>query len=439
MNTLLYMGLNLLLFCISFAILGGVLLLAAYQLAEHDPTPKLFDNEGGIIYDEDGSPKKGKPIRPKFYTFMEGGTGTFVVKGNGSEVLKMILAYEGHKSAWVVIQREGRKYGTWKVVAEDSDEGIPDEHHTGPPNTLNRYLRDELGLHYMGIWPLRKRWLGRFVWGEWSEKTDPDRDFHVRNRTEITDFFFVKAFNYAMKLKTEPTLESINIDLEVSIFARVVFPHVALYDNDQYIQRLTHVIMKETRLYVGKKTYVQLREESTERPPSKAGKITEGEPDEEARTSDFSKMVLGLNKIIPGEPDGVLNGIGVEILGGAIFNIDMSAGVARSEELMAATTVSYRQGEIAKGQMKLADAEAYQVRELAKAEEDAIKMLKEKWDRNRKYGAMEEFGKGGSSIFMDTSDDEKPLTKKTATALLMPPERKNRKPDSSEKEEKDES
>lgn len=319
-----------------------------------------------------------KNERGLFFTNLKEGTGTF--RMDGEKAGEIILAMRGHacevvKETRPIYDQEGKKVGE-KVLRREK---IIEQEPRYSPGILG-YLEKKYGIYWMGL-PPKSRMRKEFKWQEWDVqkgddgKTVKNEDgtpaMYLNPRKEITNFFFVQTFPYGIVLrgaetggtKKEDGSEiggNIPVDVEIDLFVRIVYPRIALFDNEDWFGQLGSTVLDHARRYVGTHPYEKLRSLASPRGSAFAH-------------NDFSEDVMKLNNFasIGKVYDGVPDALGVMIYGAQIRTVTLSK-VSDSPLAKATTDVYVAQQEKEAAKLR-ADAEAYEIKEVGGARNKVLK------------------------------------------------------------------
>ncbi|MDO8572701.1 MAG: hypothetical protein Q7S11_02910 [bacterium] len=351
----------------------GVILLVILWLLAHAKIFFMFPQEGqGYVVMKGGAYKENK-------------RGQIITEGG--EFHKFIIALKGRHLEW------DTKLNTWGIVDGDSE-------HKGFLGLIEK----SLGMYYIGIWPIYKVYRYEFRWDEWDPaKKDPE----LIPRDEPTDFFYVSTAEYAvlakeaetgttLKIQGNPLLGgNVRVNVQFSLFVRVVYPQIALFENVDWFIQLQKYSLSRTKDYVGVRDFNDLRAETS--------------PEGIADKGTFSDAIVQLNTEVKGKkdkdgkPEGVLRLLGVEIVSAQMLTVDL---VDEKGDVQAAVTAIY---------VEYQKAEAYAVAIKKRAEADADAIDKrytaiEKFPYGpqiRRLEAMEKAGEKGNVVIFDSAGDGK--------------------------------
>lgn len=255
------------------------------------------------------------PGKPKWYKT------TFTENGEEKILPRWEVVYHGKSG------KGSNKYGF------DSENQQRDEYYDDRPRIL-KYL----GLHWVG-WPWANSvYVYPFEWNEtYSEKgTGNER---VLPRAEPTDFIYVADFTYAIKTEGAETKDQLPTDELTLITVAIRNPYRALFSGEDWMRRITAVINRLVRNFVGSRGYNELISLS-----KKETVDTDTTSKEWAKA--FSGPIIDLTRFLPDEntesphPRGLRERYGVEIRTGDLQTVELS-GTPEAKRILqeAATTV----------------------------------------------------------------------------------------------------
>lgn len=358
-----------------------------------------------------------------FFGFIKEGQGAIIKRGESFD--RVLISFHGHRCD--IVDENGKK--RWKIYPGQS------EYSSG----FLGLLEEKFGIYWFGFYPFVQRMGYEFRWNEWrQEEKNGVLITRLWYRKEPTKFFFAQTFNYALILdgaETGGTKEgdqkevggNVTVDLKIVLLLQIVYPQVAILQNENWFEQLGAVVLDHARLYVGSRPLEKLRSQETN--------LTEIRIDDHRTQNDFCKYIMELNKHAPiGEDsDSIIDAFGVKIVGAQIMSLELSGD---SKKLAEATTKVYVAQQEAGSTRVKADAKAYEireegrasadiVREKGKAEADATDMLIATVKKHGEAGmfverqrALAEAGKGGN-IIVFTSDSEKGGLNEQAFAGLI--------------------
>ncbi len=303
-----------------------------------------------------------------FFTFMKEATYKAVVTGDGA-YWKGILSWMGKnldENGSVTNIRDE----TWVLIRA--------------LKCLNPfYLLKILGVRWVGVYPLLRVYSYNFKWVELDQ--DSSGNTILRPREEATDFVFVNDFTYAIPILNAEINGNLSVNTWVVETIRVVNPRLALFNGEDWMQRLTSISSSVTRSFIGGYNYEDIVHGGTGTEEKDVAKL-------------LNKELLGLNTKIPGTvPDengeeiGLMNRYGICIVASDILSVELSEASAKLRE---ATTKRYVAEQEAATVLIAADAEAKRVEKTY----DAVIHRGKEGMQIRMAEALEKSGEKGNSI-----------------------------------------
>lgn len=215
------------------------------------------------------------------------------------------------------------------------------------------FILKHLGLYRVG-WP----WANNvYVYAfEWNETyTDSEGKEKVLPRAEATDFIFVTDFTYAIVTQEAETRDLLPTDERTLVTVAVRNPYRALFSGEDWMRRITAVINRHVRNFVGSKTY----EELISHDDANAATASDW--------TDFSAPIIALNTKLPDDdvanpPNGLQGRYGVEIRTADLQNLDLSGDGKKSHQEAATTAYVARQQAAAKRTIGQADADVIEMK-----------------------------------------------------------------------------
>ncbi len=370
-----------------------------------------------------------------FFGFVQEGQGVTIMSGDSFH--KMLISFKGHYLTTRKASRSG------KVPDERPDAKPGDmvdgkiffdrlEIHEGmdpnPSKNIFGFLERSFGIYWFGIAPFKQIRNAMFNWNEWTRIDEKGNtiDHKLRHREALTKFFYVQTFNYAIELEgaetgsgkknvvavagvgkeTEVTKDdgekhggNLSVDIKITLLLRIVYPQVALFENESWFEAGEAVVLDHARLYVGSRSYEDLRAQE--------------DVDGKKSVNEFCAYIMKLNDSaqIGAESDTFKSAFGVEIVGAQIFSVNLAGD--KSGKLAEATTNLYVQQQEKLGKMELTKAAVYDITEKGNAEALAItartRAILEFGDGGKfvaRQDAIARAGEGGNTIVF-TSDSEK--------------------------------
>lgn len=319
----------------------------------------------------------------KFFTFIREGEGIAIKKGEGYH--KSIIAFDGHHLHYdETLKTNGVTEGREKT-----------EGFIG-------FLKEYLGIYWVGFWPVISIYKYEFRWKEWSSDED---GYKLKSRTPSTSFFFVKTFRYASFLQAAEAKGNISVDVKFSLFVRIVYPQIALFRAEDWFLQLDDYVLRRARIYVGELEFDELRTETGEVSKSK-----------------FSDCITKLNLETSANEDGVIQRLGVKIISAQIVEVDISGTEEEKRKNLEATTEKYRKEQEGAGIIALGNARAKAIQ----AEGRAIKELEDIGAMLRRQQAIEKAGEGGNIVVFTNDSNSSTLTTEKVAGLITAQLNKNK-------------
>lgn len=314
----------------------------------------------------------------KFFTFVREGEGMAIIKGGVYH--KSIIAFDKHH-----LKYKERLQADEVVEGELYREGFLG------------FLEKELGIYWVGFWPIFSIYEYEFRWKEWSSDED---GYKLESRNPTTTFFFVKTFRYASFLQAAEAKGNIPVDVKFSLFVRIIYPQIALFRAEDWFLQLDDYVLRRAKIYVGEREFNELRTE--------AGTDNEGH-------AEFSLCMTELNKSTSGKNSGVIKRLGVEIISAQMVEVDVTGTEEEKRKNLAATTERYRKEQEGAGIIALGNARAKAI----EAEGKAIEELGEIGKMLRRQQAIEKAGEGGNTVvFTSDNDSSTKLTPEKIAGLV---------------------
>ncbi len=255
------------------------------------------------------------------FTTVKEGTAKAIVRGKSFE--RFIMSFEGYhlnnpsKKQW---HRQDKP--DWEVLYHGR------ENLDGFPEDDRRYDDRPWWLRYLGLYWVGMPWAySVYVYGfEWNETiTDKGGKEKILPRAEATDFIFVADFVYAIETDGAETKDHLPIDELTLVTVAIRNPYRALFSGEDWMRRVTAVINRLVRDFVGKHKFENLVS---------------------VNTVAFSRSIMKLTTDLPNDdpdpnivPRGLKSRYGVEIRTADLQTIELS-GVAQ-EQHQKATTREY--------------------------------------------------------------------------------------------------
>ncbi len=353
-----------------------------------------------------------------FFCFIQEGQGIIIKRGESFH--RIIISYHGHHC--VIVQEEvgegvnKKMVRRWKIIPKKPDEL---EHSNG----FIGFLEKRLGVYWIGVYPFLKVMTYQFKWNEWEQKSEKSGGTIpiLKHREEPTKFFYVQTFNYALFLSgaetggkkggRKNTGVNISVDAQITLLLRIIYPQVAILQNQDWFEQLEAVVLDHARLYVGSRTFEQLHTS------------VHPESGEETR-NEFCEHIMSLNEHAPigADTDSIVDAFGVEIIGAVIMSIELSGD---SKDILKATTAIYEAEQAAEAKKIAANAMAFEIKAKGDADAHAIKVRTQTVADFGEIGmyvehcrAIIEASKSGTTIVF-TNDSEHDEKNKILASLLV--------------------
>lgn len=363
-----------------------------------------------------------------FFGFIKEGQGAIIKRGESFD--RVLISLHGHRCDVVPEKnRSGQTKTRWKIY-----EGVPEY----SPGILG-ILEKRFGIYWFGFYPFVGRMMYKFRWNEWEQLGGKDGSplvTSIWHREEGTNFFYAQTFNYALILEGAETggtkdkggVESggnLSVDLKITLLLRIIYPQVAILQNENWFDQLGAVVLDHARLYVGSHTFDKLRSQEDRTTQGAGSEPVKGAVADRSK-NEFCEYIMGLNRHAPiGETsDSIIDAFGVKIVGAQILSVELAGD--DKKELAGATTSAYVAQEKAIGMKKITDAEAYDIAEKGRAEAGAIEAkieaIKKHGDVGRFVTRQDAVGKAGAggNVIIFTSDREPGgLNEETFAGLIL--------------------
>lgn len=305
-------------------------------------------------------------------TVMKEGTGTFVM--DGGKAGRIIVVMRGYSCELVEEVKGGVTLRREKIIPFEP---------TYSSGILG-WLERSYGIYWIGL-PPKSRMNKKFKWSEWgnekvaqkegaAEKTDKGSvatKTSLQRRESETNFFYVQTFPYGIILegaetggtKVEGKDEiggNLSVDVEIDLLVRIVYPRIAIFENEDWFDQLGSIVLDHARLYVGKHPYEKLRSQAD----APSGLPTHNE---------FSEYIMKLNEYasIGKNYESIIDALGVEIVGAQIRTVALSGD---SKNLVDVTTRVYAAEQEKLAEQLKGDAQAYVIRARNTAETEGLTM-----------------------------------------------------------------
>lgn len=344
-----------------------------------------------------------------FFCFIKEGQGVIIKRGESFH--RIIISYHRHRC--VVVDEEVGEGNNkkivhrWKIVPSKPDEQELLHGFLG-------FLEKRFGIYWVGVYPFFKVMAYQFRWNEWEQKSEEGGGTipSLKHREELTNFFYVQTFNYALFLSgaetggrrdgKENTGGNISVNAQITLLLRIIYPQVAILQNEDWFEQLEAVVLDHARLYVGSRTFEQLH-------------TSPHHTTNEETRNEFCEHIMSLNAHAPigADTDSIIDAFGVEIVGAVIMSVELAGA---SKEIAKETTAIYVAEQKAKATIVAAEAKAKEIKMIGDAEAHAINARTQTVANFGAVGvyverqrAVIESGKNGNTIvFTDDSEhDEK--------------------------------
>lgn len=294
-----------------------------------------------------------------FFTTCKEGTIKTIVKGATAD--HFIMSFAGYHlndprmDFHRVTDREGKVLQQWEVIYHGAHKQLlPDEQQKMTEEELAKTKDDyydnrpeflkRLGLYWVGL-PWRKSvYVYPFSWNETiTRKLDGKEE--IRPREEPTNFIYVADFTYAIKTDGAETRDRIPVDVLTFVTVAIRNPYRALFSGEDWMQRVTSVVNRQVRNFVGSKGYDELIY-----PMGTAGNGS-SKPDMREITAkwaeEFSQPIIRLTDFLPDEnetskpPYGLSQRYGVTIRTADLQTIEIAGDEKTRDALQEAATRIY--------------------------------------------------------------------------------------------------
>lgn len=305
------------------------------------------------------------------FTTVKEGTVKAIVRGESFE--RFIMAYQGYhlndpSKGWY-----DRRQPKWMVLPNTEPDYFYDERSF----TVFGWFLLSLGVYYIGLPWSHTVYYYTFEWNE--VETDPNTGKQrVRRRKEVTDFIYVVHFTYAVVTDRAETKDRLQTDWMTLVTMQVVNPFKALFETEDWMQRVTAKVNGFITSFAGRQKYDKI--------------VTFCKASDQGK---FSKPIIALTEDTVDASGtvtdkGLRSEYGVEIEAAEQQTMDLSG--AEGSELQKAASKAFvaEQTKIAK--IKEAEGDAEAKRKAGAAEADVIR-IKGEAEAAALNKRMEEIGK----------------------------------------------
>lgn len=306
-----------------------------------------------------------------------------------------------------------------KMTEEELAATTKDDYYDDRPKFLKR-----LGLYWVGL-PWRKSvYVYPFSWNETITRKSDGKE-EIRPREEPTNFIYVADFTYAIKTDGAETRDRLSVDVLTFVTVAIRNPYRALFSGQDWMQRVTSVVNRQVRNFVGSKGYDELIY-----PLGPAGNGS-SKPDMRTITKrwseEFSRPIIDLTHFLPDEeeteapPHGLLQLYGVKIRTADLQTIEIAGGETRTK-LQEAATLTYTAQKKADARILEGAAEADVIEKIGKKEAAALTARLEVITQNGEAGrqlaqldTMKEAAKGPGTTIIWANNPLLPISKMLST------------------------
>ncbi|KKU80889.1 MAG: hypothetical protein UY07_C0030G0001, partial [Parcubacteria group bacterium GW2011_GWA1_47_8] len=220
------------------------------------------------------------------FGFLKEGQGTFVMRGESVD--HPLISARGYDCKLISETRNEynqagehtneREVARYKIV--ETEKGTEATCHDGFLGWLEGYL----GIYFFGFPPFYKRMYEEFRWNEWKpvKNKDGTQTTELWPRDDMTTFFYVQTFNYAVFVEgaetggtKKATVDAekkdtgnsndvglggnVSVDLKINLPIRIIYPEIAVFENEDWFETLESIVTECVRQYTGQHTFEELR------------------------------------------------------------------------------------------------------------------------------------------------------------------------------------
>lgn len=281
------------------------------------------------------------------FTTVKEGTAKAIVRGESFE--RFIMTYQGYhlndpSKVWYDSSEP-----KWMVLPNKQ----PDLYYDERSSSLFGWILLSLGVYYIGLPWSKDVFYYTFEWNE--VETDPSTGKQrVRRRKEVTDFIYVVHFTYAVVTDRAETSDRLQTDWMTLLTMQVVNPFKAIFETEDWMQRVTAKVNGYIASFAGKQKYDDL--------------VTFCKASD---ASPFSKPLIALTED-SGTDSGLRSEYGVEIEAAEQQTMDLSG--ERGSALQEAASKSYVAEQTKIARIKEAEGEAEAKKTVGAAEAHVIEI-----------------------------------------------------------------
>ncbi len=300
---------------------------------------------------------------------------------------------------WEVLYHgEKNKNGFKANNSEEENEQLDDYYDDRPA------LLKHLGLYWVG-WPWENSvYVYAFEWNETYTEKETGKE-KVLPRRRPSDFIYVADFTYAIKTDSAETKDGLPTDELTLVTVAIRNPYRALFSGENWMQRITAVINRFVRNFVGSKGYNELISLSQKKEEGSVNLATQW-------ATEFSEPIIALSRLLPDEtnespsPKGLRERYGVEIRTADLQTVEFSGSDETRRTHQEAATRVYSATQTAAATRLVGAAEADVIKQKGDQEALALaarlKVIQEHGEAGIKlagFDAIQESSKGpGNTI-----------------------------------------
>ena len=353
-----------------------------------------------------------------FFTFVKEGTAKAVMRGKSFD--HFLMSYKGHylndprrwwfdntKPHWEVLKGDFHSaYAWWK---------------------FHWRMLEKRGIYWIGTWPFYSILVYRFEWTE--PKESAEGVIIPRHRDEPTNFLYVAAFVYWLKIATAEDVDNMPVDVDYFLTVEINNPYLARFGVTSWFTSISADANNAGKRWIAmhghKQVNQELRTASTATPIGGAAAAA-GTPG--LALSGFVEAMKSLNVDLPTHHAtiGAPKALGVTVVASALQDVNPAGLTAK--ELREATTApiiatlkAEAKREEAKGtadaNMTLANAEKYRIHETY----TEIASHGELGKLIQQVDAIKEASKNPGSTLIWANDPLIPIAGRVAQGLHQPP------------------
>ncbi len=230
-----------------------------------------------------------------------------------------------------------------KELAQNNETRKPKDEELDSYYDDRRPLPKKLGLYWVGRPWVYSVYVYPFAWNETETEQESGIE-KILPRAEPTDFIYVADFTYAIKTDSAETKDRLPVDVLTFVTVAIRNPYRALFSGEDWIQRVTSVVNRHVRNFVGSQGYDDLVTPIKKTKDEAAVTMQEVT---KAWAAEFSGPIIDLTKKLPDDdgksqpPYGLRDRYGVVIRTADLQTIAFAGTPAAKQKLLDAATKTY--------------------------------------------------------------------------------------------------